>query len=176
MQICVLLLTGQGWIQLQKRSSDDVNNQTDVKRLWLASSNLGKSCCTVWEMCSAAENMKIHHHRLQEHHVTYLKWSKEKVKLPRFNVHRQTADKQCSYLHTESIKMILSRDEYLECGSFPSPRQQKPSFRRSPLPSSLLLKYWWIYWTFTNRKPLFISEGITVRQTALGQAPEMSHS
>lgn len=81
-------------------------------------------------MCSAAENMKIHHHHLQEHHVTYLKWSKEKVKLPRFNVHRQTADKQCSYLQTESIKLILSRDEYLECDSLP---RTKTSFRRSPL-------------------------------------------
>lgn len=35
------------------------------------------------------------HHPLS---VTYLKWSKEEVKLPRFNVNRQTADKQCSYL------------------------------------------------------------------------------
>lgn len=78
--------------------------------------------------------MKIHHHRLQEHHVTYLKWSKEKVKLPRFNVHRQTADKQCSYLQTESIKLILSRDEFLECDSFPSPRHlsgARPCHRRS---------------------------------------------
>lgn len=101
MQICGLLLTGQGWIQLRTRSSDDVNNRTDVKTFCDSLPATWEKAAAVWEMCSAAENMKIHHHSLQEHHVTYLKRSKEEVKLPRFNVHRQTADKQCSYLQTE---------------------------------------------------------------------------
>lgn len=53
---------------------------------------LGLSCR---EMCSAPEYMKK---TPESHPPTYLKWSKEQVKLPWFDVDRQTADKQCSYL------------------------------------------------------------------------------
>lgn len=57
------------------------------------------------------------------HNLTYLKWSKEKVKLPRFNVDRQTADKQCSYLQTG--KMFVTWWKFGPFHVFERPRGQK---------------------------------------------------
>lgn len=145
--------------QLSNRCSD-----------WLTSRTWEKAAAQT-EKSLLLENIWKYLITFEGHHVTYLKWSKEEVKLPRFNVDRQTADKQCSYLQTESMENYLITWWMFGVRLL----SEKPSFRRSPPLSSLLLSYRWIQWTFTNRKPFFISDEITVRRAALSQTPEMSH-